>query len=260
MNIMDFPDIIYEKSYPLALIYLNRPETKNVFTEDMMDSLRKALKNAKADDDIKVIVLGGKGGAFCAGGNIKDMANGKLSSWGMKNYLWEKVQRVTLLMEDIDKPIIASIDGPAYGGGFDLTLACDLRIVSERAIFCSSFARIGLAPGNGGAYFLPRLIGFSKAMEILFTARDVNADEALRIGLADRVVPADKLQEETTRYGMEIGSQPLGALRAIKRAVYNGQKSDLRAHLDYMSSQLGLLTQTEAHKEAVNKILQGAHS
>ncbi len=253
---MDFPHIIYEKSNPLAFISMNRPETMNVFTDKMMDSICLALKNAKEDPDINAIILKGEGKAFSSGGNIKDMHEGRLASWDMKQHLWDHVQRVALCLEDMDKPVIASIDGPAFGGGFDLTLACDLRIASERASFCATFVRIGLAPGNGGAWFLPRLIGQSKALEILLTGRVVEADEALKIGLVDRVVPTEMLEKETQAYAMEIACWPMESVRAIKRAVYNGFNSDLRGHLDYMSSQLALLTQTDEHREAVRKFIE----
>jgi len=252
---MDLPDIIYEKSDQLAFISMNRPETLNVFTNQMMDSICDALKNAKDDPDINVIILKGEGEAFSSGGNIKDMHEGRLASWDMKHHLWDHVQRVALCLEDMDKPVIASIDGPAFGGGFDLTLACDLRIATERATFCATFVRIGLAPGNGGAWFLPRLIGQSKALDILLTGRVVKADEALKIGLVDRVVPAEMLEKETRGYAEEIACWPIESVRAIKRAVYNGFKSDLRGHLDYMSSQLALLTQTDEHREAVKKFV-----
>jgi enoyl-CoA hydratase/carnithine racemase len=253
---MDYPDIIYEKSGRLAWISLNRPEVMNVFTNQMMDSICDALKDAKDDPDINVIILKGKGKAFSSGGNMKDMDEGRLASWDMKHHLWDHVQRVVLCLEDIDKPVIASIDGPAFGGGFDLTLACDLRIASERASFCSTFVRIGLAPGNGGAWFLPRLIGRGKALDILLTGRVVEAVEALEIGLVDRVVSSEKLTEKTQNYAMEIACWPIGSVRAIKRAVYSGFKSDLRGHLDYMSSQLALLTQTNEHREAVRKFFE----
>ena len=253
---MDFPDIIYEKSNPLAFISLNRPEAMNVFTDQMMDSICLALKDAKDDPDINVIILKGEGKAFSSGGNIKDMHDGRLASWDMKRHLWDHVQHVPLCLEDIDKPVIASIDGPAFGGGFDLTLACDFRIASGRASFCSSFVRIGLAPGNGGAWFLPRLVGQSKALDILLTGRVLTAEEAFKIGLVDRLGPEEKLAEETKNYALEIACWPIASVRAIKRAVYGGLKSDLRGHLDYMSAQLALLTQTDEHREAVRRFVE----
>lgn len=254
---MHLPDVIFRKSPPLASISMNRPETKNAFTPEMMDSICQALKEAKADPDVKVIILTGEGDAFSAGGNVKEMAEGKYTSWDMKNFLWDHLQRVPLLLEDVDKPVLAAIDGPAYGGGFDMTLACDLRIASERATFSSTFVRIGLAPGDGGAYFLPRIVGLSKALHILLKGGVIKMEEALNLGLVDKVVPVEGFSASVKDYALEIAQWPLPSLRAIKRAVYQGLRSDLRGHLDYISSQLGLLSETEEHREAVKKILEG---
>ncbi len=253
---MHFSDIIYRKSPPVATISMNRPETKNAFTPEMMDSICQALKEAKADPDVKVIILTGEGGAFSAGGNLKEMAKGELTSWKMKDMLWDHIQRVPLLLEDVDKPVIAAIDGPAYGGGFDMTLACDLRVASERATLSSTFVQIGLAPGDGGAYFLPRIVGLSKALDILLRGRAIKMKEALSLGLVDKVVPVEGFSEAVRDYAMKIAQWPLPSLRAVKRAVYQGLRSDLRGHLDYISSQLALLSQTEEHRAAVQKILE----
>ena len=253
---MNLPDVIFRKSPPLASISMNRPETKNAFTPEMMDSICQALREAKADPDVKVITLTGEGGTFSAGGNIKEMAKGELSSWNMKDMLWNHIQRVPLLMEDVDKPVIAAIDGPAYGGGFDMTLACDLRVASERAIFSSTFVRIGLAPGDGGAYFLPRIVGLSKALDILLSGRVIKMEEASSLGLVDKVLPVEGFSESVRDYALEMAQWPLSSLRAVKRAVYQGLGSDLRGHLDYISAQQALLSETEEHREAVKKVLQ----
>jgi enoyl-CoA hydratase/carnithine racemase len=253
---MDLPEIIYSKTPPLVSISMNSPETKNAFTNEMMDSICQALMEAKADPEIKVIILTGEGGTFSAGGNVKDMAEGKLISWDMKRYLWDHIQRVPLTLEDVDKPVIAAIDGAAYGGAFDMTLACDLRIASERATFCSTFVRIGLAPGDGGAYFLPRLVGLSKAFDILLTGRVIEMEEGLSLGLVDKVLPVQGFLEAVRDHAMEIAQWPMAGLRAIKRAVYNGLSSDLRGHLDYVSSQLALLSERPEHREAVKKLMK----
>jgi len=254
---MEFPDIKYSKSNAIASISLDRPETRNAFTYPMVESLSKAFNDAQADKAIKVIILSGQGNAFCSGGNIKDMAEGKLASWGMKHFLWDHVQRIPLLMQDIDKPIIAAVDGPAHGGGFDLAMACDLCIASERATFCATYVKIGLAPGNGSAYFLTRCIGVSRALDILLTGRIVKMKEAMDLGLVQSVVPPERLPEEALDYASQMTRWPLESLRAVKRAVYHGLHSDLRSHLDYMSSQLALLTQTPEHRKAVEKFVYG---
>ena len=250
---MEFPDILYTKSNAIASVQFDRPETRNAFTLDMVESLSQALHDARSDPEIKVIILSGRGDAFCSGGNVKDMADGKLASWDMKRFLWDHVQQLTLLLRDIDKPILAAIDGPAHGGGFDLALACDLRIATERATFCATYIRIGLAPGNGSGYFLPRYIGTSRALDILLTGRIVSMEEALDLGLVQTIVPTGQLRDEAFHFAGKMTRWSLESLRAVKRAVYHGLHSNLRGHLDYMSSQLGLLTQTAEHREAVEK-------
>lgn len=252
---MEFTDLLYRTDGPLAVLSLNRPEMKNAFTLPMLDSICRALRLATADPQIKVILLTGEGNAFSAGGNVKDMAAGDLRLWEMKNYLWDHVQRVPQGLAEVDKPVLAVIDGPAYGGGFDLALACDFRFASDQATFCSTFVRIGLAPGNGGAYFLPRLVGRGKALDILLTGRVVRMEEALSLGLVDRVVPPDQLMAVATSYARDIAQWPLSSIRAIKRAVAQGEKCDLRSHLDYLSSQLALLTDTAEHRDAVKQLV-----
>jgi len=257
---MEFIDILYQVEAPLATITLNRPEIKNAFTLPMLESMGKALRQAADDPLVKVICITGAGGSFCSGGNVKDMAAGRLQSWEMKRYLWEHVQRIPLLFEDVDKPVIAAIDGVAFGGGFDLALACDFRFAADRAAFCSTFVRIGLAPGDGGAYFLPRMLGRSKALDILLTGRVIRMSEASDLGLVDRVVASDVLLPEVRKYAGEIAQWSLPAIRAIKRAVNQGEKSDLRHHLDYVSSQLALLSEMPEHLEAVSKLVAARKS
>jgi enoyl-CoA hydratase/carnithine racemase len=247
---MELHDIIYTKSNATATISLDRPDTRNAFTMPMVESLCKALHDAWTDDRVKVIVLSGEGDSFCSGGNVKDMADGKLASWDMKRFLWDHVQRLPLLMRDVDKPIVAAIDGPAHGGGFDLAMACDLRIASERATFCATYVKIGLAPGNGSAYFLPRCIGTTRALDILLTGRVVDMKEAMDLGLVQAVVPKERLLEDVFTYAGQLAQWSLESLRAVKRSVYHGLHSDLQGHLDYMSSQLALLTQTPEHRKA----------
>ncbi len=253
---MELADLIYRKSNAVASISLNRPETNNAFTLPMLDGLEAAFRDARRDERIKVIVLSGQGNAFCSGGNIKDMASGKLTSWDMKRFLWEHVQRIPLLMEDLDKPVIGAIDGPAHGGGFDLAMACDLRIATIRATFCAAYVRIGLAPGNGSAYYLARCLGASRALDLLLTGRVIKMEEALDLGLVQMTVRPERLEEEVDAYASQMTRWPLESLRAVKRAVRNGLHSDLRSHLDYMSSQLALLSQTPEHKEAIRKLAQ----
>lgn len=261
---MAFNDLLYTKENGIAYITLNRPESYNAFSVDMIKGWIQALSDAKSDNDVKVIVLTGSGKAFCAGGDIKAMRSGKGflhydgdvigngSPIDYKNSLWELVQRIPLLLDDNDKPVIASINGPAMGAGLDMALMCDLRIASDKAKFAESYVRISLIPGDGGAFFLPRLVGLSKALEMLWTGDTIDAEEACRIGLVNKVVPAEQLAEATRKMAQRLAEGPQLAIRMIKRLVYQGLKSDLRSALDRASSDMGIITATEDYQKALS--------
>jgi len=174
----------------------------------------------------------------------------------MKKFLWEGVHRIIFALEDLDKPIIAAINGAAMGAGLDMAIMCDLRVCSDRAKLSESYILMGLAPGDGGAYFLPRLIGIGKALELLLTGDVLSPQEALEIRLVNRVVPHNRLMEEAIILAEKIASKPPLAIRMMKRAVYQAQTSTLRAHLDYISSQLALLSETQDHQEAARSFLE----
>ncbi|MBN1103651.1 MAG: enoyl-CoA hydratase/isomerase family protein [Deltaproteobacteria bacterium] len=253
---MGEPHLLYHAEGHVGTITINRPEAKNAFSPEMITLWRKALEDAKADDEVRVIVLTGKGDTFCSGGDIRDMAEGRLRSWDMKRFLWEGVHRIILAMEDLDKPLIAAINGAAMGAGLDMAIMCDLRVCSEKARLAESYILMGAVPGDGGAYFLPRLVGIAKALELLLTGDVISPAEALRVGLVNRVVPRDRLMEETMALANKIAERPPLAVRMMKRAVYQALKSSLRSHLDYISSQLALLTETSDHQEAARAFLE----
>jgi enoyl-CoA hydratase/carnithine racemase len=253
---MDENHVLYTKQDGIATITLNRPDAKNAFSNEMISLWNSYLKEAKEDGSVRVIVVTGNGDTFCSGGDIRDMAEGKLRSWDMKNFLWEGVHRIVLTMEDLDKPVIAAINGAAMGAGMDMAIMCDLRVSSEKAKFAESYIMMGLVPGDGGAYFLPRLLGTSKALELLLTGDVLSAQDALNLGIVNRVVPHESLMEETMKLVKKIASKPPLAVRMMKRAVYQAQTSTLRAHLDYISSQLSLLSETEDHREAALSFLE----
>ncbi|MBP1730313.1 MAG: putative enoyl-CoA dehydratase [Deltaproteobacteria bacterium] len=248
--------VLYEREGHVALITLNRPQAKNAFSPEMIALWNGYLAEAKADDEVRVIIVTGRGDTFCSGGDVREMAEGKLKSWDMKNFLWEGVHRLVLIMEDLDKPVIAAINGAAMGAGLDMALMCDLRVCSDNAKLAESYVMMGLVPGDGGAYFLPRVVGMPKALELLLTGSVIGPDEALKIGLVNRVVPHERLMEETGILATAIASRPPLAIRMMKRAVYQGQTSTLRAHLDYISSQLSLLSETQDHQEAARAFLE----
>ncbi|MBW1850762.1 MAG: enoyl-CoA hydratase/isomerase family protein [Deltaproteobacteria bacterium] len=253
---MNEPHVLYEIKNHVAIITLNRPEEKNSFSLEMIRLWNDYLKRAREDNKVRVVVITGKGNTFCSGGDIREMAEGKLRSWNMKTFLWEGVHRIVLALEDLDKPVIAAINGAAMGAGMDMAIMCDIRICSEKARLAESYINLGLVPGDGGAYFLPRLVGCSKALELLLTGDEITPEEALRLGIVNRVVTHEHLMEETLKLGDKIAQKPPMAVRMIKRAIYQAQASSLRSHLDYISSQLALLTETEDHLEAANSFLE----
>ncbi len=252
----DEPHVLYRVEGPIAFITLNRPEVKNTFSAEMITLWRESLEAARVDSNVRVIIVTGKGDTFCSGGDIREMSEGRLRLWEMKRFLWEGVHRIALTLEDVDKPVIAAINGAAMGAGLDMALMCDLRVCSDQAKLSESYILLGLVPGDGGAYFLPRLVGIGKALEMLLTGDVLTPEEALKIGLVNRVVPHARLMEETKRLAEKIASRPPLALRMMKRAVYQAQSSTLRAHLDYISSQLALLSETQDHQEAAKAFVE----
>ena len=253
---MEKADLLYQQEGNVASITLNRPEAKNAFSSTMIGLWRDSLERARSDSSVRVVILTGNGDTFCSGGDIRDMAEGKLTSWDMKNFLWEGVHRIVLAMEDLDKPVIAAVNGAAMGAGLDMALMCDMRLCSDRARLGESYILMGLVPGDGGAFFLPRLVGVAKAMELLLTGEAIDPGEALRIGLVNRVVPHESLMDEAMKLARKIAAMPPQAVRMMKRAVYQSLGAPLRTHLDYISSQLSLLSETEDHREAARSFLE----
>jgi enoyl-CoA hydratase/carnithine racemase len=253
---MNEPQVLYESKDNVAVITLNRPEVKNVFSKEMIGLWHGFLERAREDKEVRVIVLTGNGEAFCSGGDIRDMAEGRLRSWAMKNFLWEEVHRIALTMENLDKPVIAAINGAALGAGMDMALMCDMRVCSDRAVLAESYIHLGLVPGDGGAYFLPRLVGPAKAIELLLTGDSIEPEEALQLGIVNRVVEHDRLMEETLQLAGKIARKPPLAVHMMKRAVRRARSGGLRLHLDYVSSQLALLSETEDHLEAAKAFLE----
>lgn len=251
-------DLIFEKNGAVSKITLNRPGQLNAFTPEMIDNWVLALEESQRDDTIRVIIVTGAGRAFCSGGDIKKMGERQdASALDRKNTLWKHIHRVPLLLyEQIDKPVIASLNGLAAGAGLDMALMCDLRIAAQSARFAETYANVGIVPGDGGAYFLPRLVGIAKALEMFWTREWVTAEEALRIGLVNRVVPDEDLESETMALAEKIaGAAPL-AITLTKRAVYQGMSVDLRTHLDTISSHMVVTNLSKDHREAVQAFIE----
>ncbi len=244
-------DLLYEVKDRIATITLNRPDKLNAFTGPMIDAWAQALADAQADDAVHVVIVTGAGRAFCAGGDVARMQAGEPTPLEHKNQLWEHVHRVPQTLERMDKPVIAMVNGLAVGAGMGMALMCDVRVASDEARFSTGYVRVGLVPGDGDTYFLPRLVGPAKALELLWTADFIEAAEALRLGIVNRVVPAARLAEETYAFARQVADGPQVAIRMIKRLVYQSLRLDLRTHLDLVSSHMAIVRQTEDHVEGV---------
>jgi enoyl-CoA hydratase/carnithine racemase len=229
--------IRFEIDGPIATITLNRPERMNAFTWDMIDAWADALEECRRNDAVAVVIVTGAGKAFCSGGDIGEMKRrGDLTPLDRKNELARHVHRIPLALEAMDKPVIAAINGAATGAGMDLALQADLRIAAESARMGETYVKVGLVPGAGGAWFLPRLAGTAKALELFWTGDLIDAHEAERIGIVNKVVPDGQLMAATRALADKIARAPQLSVRFIKRAVYQGTRSDLRTSLDLISS------------------------
>jgi enoyl-CoA hydratase/carnithine racemase len=238
----------------LAKIVLNRPERMNAFTFEMIDAWNVALQRCREEDEVKVVLVTGTGKSFCSGGDIIEMtARLEQSPSQRKTELFERIQRIPFALENLDKPVIAVLNGVATGAGLDLALMCDIRYAAESAKFAETYLNVGLVPGAGGAHYLPRLVGISKALEMFLTAEFVDAQEALRIGLVNRVFPDNSLLEESERIARKIAEAPQLASRMTKRALYQSERNDLRTNLDLVSSHYAIVTSSQDHRSAVHK-------
>ncbi len=258
---MDFKTILFQTDRHVATLTLNLPEIRNTITgADIIAEVESACRRVNHDMDIKVLVITGKDPAFSAGGNIKDM-HAKTGMFGgspmqiMENYR-RNVQRIPLAVHGVEVPTIAAVNGPAIGAGCDLALMCDMRIASDRAKFGETFLNVGLIPGDGGAYFLPRIIGMARACELTFTGEVVDAEKALSIGLVNQVVDHETLLQSARTLAAKIADKPAGALRMSKRLLYMGQYMTLPHLLEQSAACQALCHHSEEHMAALEAALQ----
>ncbi len=228
-----FEHVLVDVRDAVGTVTLNRPDTLNAFAGRMRQEVADAVRALAADDAVRVLVVTGAGRAFCAGADIGYMRE-LLADDDMDAFreLVEAGRHVVTTIRETPKPVIASVNGAAAGGGANLALSCDIRIAADTASIGQTFNRIGLHPDWGGTYFLPRLVGESKALELILTGEMVPAAEAHRIGLFSRVVPADRLADETAALARTLAAKPPRAVALAKRAVYSSGARDLQAMLD----------------------------
>ncbi|MEP9378672.1 enoyl-CoA hydratase-related protein [Aquabacter sp. CN5-332] len=242
----------------VATLLLNRPEKLNAFDRTMLERWNEALLRSMDDEAVKVIVLTGAGRAFCAGGdagNMQKRAESPENALDRKDYLFRLVHTIALTMERLDKPVIAAINGAARGAGLDMALMCDIRVCTESATVAESYINLGLAAGDGGAWYLARLIGPDRALELLWTGRAVGAQEALELGLVTRVVPDDQLLPATYELARRIAAQSQPAIRMSKRIFYQSVNLPLVTHLDMVSSHMAVLRDTPEYRAKLAEVV-----
>lgn len=229
---MDYEKIIYQVENGIATVTLNRPKFMNAMDPQLMSELRCAFDEIANGRDIRVVILTGSGPAFCAGADLRTMDIEKLDLRQSREFLRGNTRFLMSIM-NLEKPVIAAVNGAAIGGGCNIALACDFVIASEKAVFSQIFTKVGLAPDMGGAYFLTRLVGMNKAREMCFTGKMVDAQEALKIGLIYKVVPPDQLMAEVKKMAEEFRKGPPIALGYTKRVLNKAVDIDIASEFDY---------------------------
>jgi enoyl-CoA hydratase/carnithine racemase len=262
---MEYQEIIFEQKGSVAYLTLNRPDIRNAITGDVIiNEIEETCQRVQENNDISAMIVTGAGSAFSAGGNLKDMYHKQGMFSGdpeqlRKNYC-NGIQRIPLALYHLDVPTIAAVNGPAMGAGCDLACMCDIRIAGQTARFGETFVSVGLIPGDGGAFFLPRIIGFSKACELAFTCRVIDAHESERIGLVSQVVASENLIARCTEIALEIAKQPSNILRLAKRLFNLSQGKSLEQVLELSAAYQALCHHTPEHEKAVEKLFSGQKS
>lgn len=228
---MDFEHIKYDKEQGIAIITLNQPKLLNAFTARMGDEWIAALHDAKDDPKVRVIMVTGAGRAFCAGGNPRDLfASREYYRKGQEPPFMMNTEGLTRLLLELDKPYIGVINGPCVGGGMELANLCDFRIASDQARFSMAFVRMGEIPFSLGCYALPRIVGLPVALELMWTGRFFDAEEALRLGYVNRVVPMGDLMPAALELATQISRGPY-SIRLMKRLTYECLNMDVHQAL-----------------------------
>jgi 2-(1,2-epoxy-1,2-dihydrophenyl)acetyl-CoA isomerase len=249
-----------ETSGQVLLLTLDRPEARNAYSQALVDSLVAALAWADAEASVRCVVLTGAGKAFAAGGDLKLMRDhaGMFSGNAVElaRRYREGIQRIPRLLNGLSKPLVAAINGPAIGAGLDLACMCDVRVASKRALFGETFVKVGLVPGDGGAFIFPRVGGFAHALELALRAEGLGAERAVAIGLVTHVVEPQDLVPKALQIARKIASNAPLAVQLTRRAFYRAHRQSLSEALETASAYQGVVQNTSDHLEGVEAILQ----
>ena len=255
---MKYQDLILEKEDGIATLTLNRPDKLNAISMTMRDELPEAIDEVRGDDEVRVLIVTGAGRGFCSGADVASQAarlTGEKAEQSRRSLL-APLGIWGVLLAELEKPVIAAVNGVAAGAGLSFALLCDIRIAAESARFSAIWRRIGLIADIGATYFLPRILGVEKALELMYTGDIIDAREAERIGLVSRVVPDDDLMKVTRELATKIAKGPPIAIELMKRAVYRDILSGLRVKLDFETYAQDICRRSEDHKEGVTAFLE----
>jgi enoyl-CoA hydratase/carnithine racemase len=255
------PDfLIYEQDGPLVTLTMNQPEQRNPLTGNTaVSEFLAAIDRIHDDRRVRCVILTGNGPSFCAGGDIREMkrqATPAVSEMDIRHFYRRGIQRLTLSLFNLEVPVIAAVNGHAIGAGLDLACMCDIRIASERAVFAERFVKLGIIPGDGGAWLLPRIVGMSRAAELAFTGDTIDAQQALAWDLVSRVVPHDELLTATRELAGRITQQASHSVRLTKRLLRESIHSRLDAVLELSAVFQAISHKTADHSEAVDAFLE----
>jgi enoyl-CoA hydratase/carnithine racemase len=254
----DYREIRYEVEEQIGTTF-NRPEQRNPISVGLLDEVASAVRAAQQDDAVRVLVITGAGRAFCSGGDVKSMAQVPRAGGGAVSVPQEQlglIQETHLLLRRFPKVLIAAVNGAAYGAGLDLACAADFRLAADTARFCEAYVRLGLAPGGGGAWLLPRIVGLTNALEMILSGEPIDAETALSIGLVSRVAPADQLPAATREFARRFALSAPRGVQVAKRTVLRGLEMSFEAALDFIRPEIGVLRETEDHKEGLRALLE----
>lgn len=246
--------VLAEKRGATLLVTLNRPERRNALDLPLRQALAEAVFAARDDAEVKAVVMTGAGGAFCAGGDLAALSSQARPVFGDR----ERIRRLHPWFRELvhlERPVIAAVDGPAFGAGFNLALAADFILGTPRARFCAVFGRIGLVPDLGGFFLLPRIVGLQRAKELVFSAREVDADEALRLGILHSIHPADRLLDEALALAARFHGASTEALGIAKSVLNRSFNLDYDTLAELEASAQALALRTEYHRDAVARFL-----
>jgi enoyl-CoA hydratase/carnithine racemase len=253
--------VLWQQDGHVVTLTLNEPDTRNALTGGgLIEGIVGAIDRLNQDRSVRVAILTGAGQSFSSGGNLKKMAepggtSSKIPHAIRTEYLYG-IQKIPLAFETCEVPVIAAVNGHAIGAGCDLATMCDIRICNESALFAESFVKVGIIPGDGGAWLLPRVVGLSKAMEMVLTGDTLNAQAALACGLVSKVVPDADLLAEARKIADRIAANPPHAVRMSKQLVKRGMNVDLKTLLELSAAMQALAHHTADHREAVTAFVE----